>query len=68
VRSAPFAPSGSDEVAKRCVAALDGRRAMLLGGHGVVAIGDTPSEALVTCQSVERQAQIAWLLRGCMSA
>ena len=24
----------------------------------------TPAAALVTCQSVERQAQIAWLLRG----
>jgi L-fuculose-phosphate aldolase len=68
VRSAPFAPSGSDEVAEGCVAALEGRRAMLLGGHGVVAIADTLSEALVTCQSVERQAQIAWLLRGGMSA
>ena len=68
VRSAPFAPSGSEEVAEGCVAALAGRRAMLLGGHGVVAIGDTPSEALVRCQSVERQAQIAWLLRGRTSA
>ena len=43
--------------------ALDGRRAVLLGGHGVVALGASPAAALVTCQSVERQAQIAWLLR-----
>jgi L-fuculose-phosphate aldolase len=64
VRTTAFAPSGSDEVAALCVAALEGRRAALLGGHGVVALGDTPAAALVTCQSVERQAQIAWLLRG----
>jgi L-fuculose-phosphate aldolase len=64
VRTSPFAPSGSDEVAKLCVDALEGRRAVLLGGHGVVALGDSPADALVTCQSVERQAQIAWLLRG----
>ena len=64
VRTAPFAPSGSNEVAELCVDALAGRRAVLLGGHGVVAIGESPADALVTCQSVERQAQIAWLLRG----
>jgi L-fuculose-phosphate aldolase len=64
VRTAPFAPSGSDEIAAECLAALDGRRAVLLGGHGVVALGAAPAAALVTCQSLERQAQIAWLLRG----
>jgi ribulose-5-phosphate 4-epimerase/fuculose-1-phosphate aldolase len=37
---------------------------VLLGGHGVVALGATPAAALVTCHSLERQAQIAWLLRG----
>jgi L-fuculose-phosphate aldolase len=68
VRTAAFAPSGSDEIAELCVAALDDRRAVLLGGHGVVALGETPAAALVTCQSVERQAQIAWLLRGSGSA
>jgi L-fuculose-phosphate aldolase len=64
VCTAPFAPTGSDEIAAQCVAALDGRRAALLARHGVVAVGATPAEALVTCQAVERQAQIAWLLRS----
>ena len=64
VRTAAFAPTGSDEIAELCVAALEDRRAALLGGHGVVALGATPAAALVTCQSVERQAQISWLLRG----
>ena len=64
VRTAAFAPTGSDEIAELCVEALAGRRAVLLGGHGVVALGASPAAALVTCQSVERQAQIAWLLRG----
>ena len=63
-RTAAFAPTGSDEIAELCVAALEDRRAALLGGHGVVALGATPAAALVTCQSVERQAQISWLLRG----
>jgi L-fuculose-phosphate aldolase len=64
VRTAGFAPTGSDEIAELCVAALEDRRAALLGGHGVVALGATPAAALVTCQSVERQARISWLLRG----
>jgi L-fuculose-phosphate aldolase len=64
VRTAAFAPSGSTEIAELCVEALDDRRAVLLGAHGVVALGATPAAALVTCQSVERQAQIAWLVRG----
>ena len=43
--------------------ALGDRRAVLLGRHGAVGIGATPAEALATCVAVERQAQIAWLIR-----
>jgi L-fuculose-phosphate aldolase len=57
VRTTPYFPAG-------CVAALVDRRAVLLGRHGVVGLGSSPAAALVTCQAVERQAQIAWLLRG----
>ena len=64
VRTTPYSPTGSDEIAAGCVAALVDRRAVLLGRHGVVAVGSSPAAALVTCQAVERQAQIAWLLRG----
>ncbi len=35
--------------------------------HGVLAVGATPAEALVTSQVVERQAQLALLLRGASS-
>jgi L-fuculose-phosphate aldolase len=63
VRTAAFAPTGTDAIATSCVATLDGRRAALLGRHGVVALGATPAEALFICQAVERQAQIAWLVR-----
>jgi L-fuculose-phosphate aldolase len=63
LRTAPYAPTGSDAIAACCVEALDGRRAALLGRHGVVALGATPAAALAICQAVERQAQIAWLLR-----
>jgi L-fuculose-phosphate aldolase len=63
VQTAPYAPTGSEEIAAAAVAALGDRRAVLLGRHGVVGVGATPAEALATCVVVERQAQLAWLLR-----
>jgi L-fuculose-phosphate aldolase len=63
VLTAPFAPTGSDEIAAGAVDALAGRRAVLLGRHGVLGLGDSPARALDVCAAVERQAQIAWLLR-----
>jgi L-fuculose-phosphate aldolase len=63
VLTAPFAPTGSDEIAAAAVEALAGRRAALLGRHGVLALAESPARALDVCAAVERQAQIAWLLR-----
>jgi L-fuculose-phosphate aldolase len=63
VLTAPFAPTGSEEIAAAAAEALGDRRAVLLGRHGVVGVGPSPAEGLATCAAVERQAQIAWLLR-----
>jgi L-fuculose-phosphate aldolase len=64
VRPSEPAPSGSEEVAHAAVEALRDRRAALLARHGVLALGDSPARALDVCAIVERQAQLAWLLRG----
>jgi L-fuculose-phosphate aldolase len=64
VRTAAEAPSGSDAIARAAVEALDGRRAALLTRHGVIGVGDSPARALDVCAIVERQAQLALLLRG----
>ena len=64
VRTAPYAPTGSTEIAAAAVEALGDRGAVLLGLHGVLALGGSPAQALVTAVVVERQAQLAWLLRG----
>jgi L-fuculose-phosphate aldolase len=64
VLTARFAPTGTDEIAAAAVEALGDRRAVLLARHGVVAVGETPAAALGTCVALERQAQIAWLLRA----
>jgi L-fuculose-phosphate aldolase len=64
VGTARFEPTGTDALADAAVAALGERRAVLLERHGVLALGETPVRALEVCAVVERQAQIAWLLRG----
>jgi L-fuculose-phosphate aldolase len=64
VRTSVPAPPASSELGAAAARALSGSRAALLGEHGVVAVGATPAEALLVARVVERQAQVAWLLRG----
>jgi L-fuculose-phosphate aldolase len=64
VLTAPYAPTGSDEIAVAAVRALGDRGAVLLGRHGVLALGAQPGRALDAAVVIERQAQLAWLLRG----
>lgn len=64
VRTAPFAPTGTEEIGAGAADALAGRRAALLARHGVVGAGPTLRAALDACLVVEQQAHIAWLLRG----
>lgn len=63
VETAPYAPSGTQEVADRAVEALGDRNAVLLARHGVVGVGTSLEEILTVCEIVERQARLAWLLR-----
>jgi len=64
VATAPYAPTGTDEIALAAVEALAGARAVLLARHGVLALGESPARALDAAAVVERQAQLAWVLRG----
>ena len=64
VLTARFAPTGTDEIATAAAEALGDRGAVLLGRHGVIGVGASPAGALAVCVVVERQAQIAWLLRA----
>ena len=61
--SAP-APAGSDDLAAIATAGLGTGKAVLLAGHGVIAVGRDVAEADVVARSVEHQATIAWLLAG----
>lgn len=54
-----YAPSGSEQVGAAAVACLAERSAALLAGHGTVAIGASPADALHVTAVVERTACIA---------
>ncbi len=60
IRCAPYAAFGSPELATRAVAALEGRRACLLGNHGMVAVGATPEGALDLAAGIENLAELYW--------
>jgi L-fuculose-phosphate aldolase len=59
VLTTPYAPSGGDRIATAAVAALGDREAVLLGSHGVLAVGTTPARALDVCVAVEEAARRA---------
>ncbi|MGE5476216.1 MAG: class II aldolase/adducin family protein [Bacteroidales bacterium] len=53
VRCAPYATFGTQELSDAAVAALDGRRACLLGHHGMIAIGRDLGQAMDVAIEVE---------------
>jgi L-fuculose-phosphate aldolase len=56
VRCAPYAAFGTQALSDAAVAALDGRRACLLGNHGQIALGRTLEEAVDLAVEVEELA------------
>jgi len=64
VRTSEPAPAGSDALAAAAAEGLGDGKAVLLAGHGVIAVGRDVAEATIVARSVEHQATIAWLLAG----
>ena len=56
IRCMPYATFGTAELASTAVQGLDGRRATLLGNHGVIAIGGSLGEAHAVALEVENLA------------
>jgi len=63
VRCAPYATFGTQELSDHALAALQDRKACLLGNHGVVGCGADLTEALTLAQEVEHLARIYLLAR-----
>ena len=60
VPCAPYAPSGTEELAANAAALLGDRRAVLLASHGLVTVGSTPADAVHVALVVERGAHVLW--------
>jgi L-fuculose-phosphate aldolase len=57
IRCMPYATFGTAELAETAVAGLEGRRATLLGNHGVIATGGSLNEAHAVAVEVENLAR-----------
>jgi L-fuculose-phosphate aldolase len=56
IRCMPYATFGTSELAEAAVRGLEGRRAALLGNHGVIACGSSLQEAHAVAVEVENLA------------
>lgn len=56
IRCMPYATFGTDELAENAVCGLEGRRAVLLSNHGVVAVGTSLRDAYAVAFEVENLA------------
>ncbi|WP_326547873.1 L-fuculose-phosphate aldolase [Mycolicibacterium sp. ND9-15] len=64
IRCADYAVSGTPDVGRNAVKALEGRAAALIANHGLVAVAPRPDKALHVTALVERTAQIVWGARA----
>jgi L-fuculose-phosphate aldolase len=60
VKCSAYATFGTAELSRAAVEVLGDRRACLLANHGLVAVGDSPGDALDLGLEVERVAEYFW--------
>jgi L-fuculose-phosphate aldolase len=63
IRCAPYATFGTAELSAHAVTALAGRRACLLGNHGMIALGGDFERAFKLAIEVETLAEMYWRAR-----
>jgi L-fuculose-phosphate aldolase len=61
IRCTPYAPYGTKELAEAAVAGLEGRNAVLLGNHGMIATGADLSETMWRAGELETLAKMYYL-------
>lgn len=64
LKVAEYALSGSPELVRNVIAALEFRNAALLANHGAIALGRNLWEAFTVCQLVEKTAKVYLLALG----
>ena len=60
IRCTPYAIFGSQELSALALTALDGRKACLLGNHGMIALGRDLTDALAVAVEVESLCEQYW--------
>ena len=60
IRCAPYATFGTQLLSDYALQALDGRKACLLGHHGMIVVGDTLKSALALAVEVESLCEQYW--------
>lgn len=68
VECAEYALPGTQELADNAVAALNGKKAVLLANHGAVCWGKSLEDALMVAEILEKTAQIAIICQQCGGA
>lgn len=63
IRCAPYALFGTQELSDHVMQALRGRKACLLGNHGMLAAGRDIDDALAVCVEVESLCEMYWRAR-----
>jgi L-fuculose-phosphate aldolase len=61
---APYAPSGTEELARAALEALGDRSGVLLRNHGAIGTGKDLAAAFTACEMVEKCAQVYLLARS----
>jgi L-fuculose-phosphate aldolase len=60
IRCGEYATFGTQQLSDATLAAIEGRRACLLGNHGSVAVGASLEEAVALAEKVEALARLYW--------
>lgn len=58
INVAEYAPSGSLEMVRSVVSALDERNAVIMANHGALSVGSDMRDALTNCEILEKTARI----------
>lgn len=60
IRCGAYATFGTQQLSDSAIAALEGRRACLIGNHGAVTVGESLDQALELAEKVESLARMYW--------
>lgn len=61
---APFAPPGSEALARNAAEGLGDRAGVLLEGHGAIGAGKTMQDAMVASDNIERTCELFCIIRA----